>query len=484
MNNSPLSLQAGPSRQAAAAELLRRRQARKGLQSFISYVKDDYIVSHFSQTVCVALDKFLDDLAAGLRPILILRAPPQHGKSDIVSRSLPAYMFGRMPDLNIGGLSYSKDLASEMNRDVQRIMMSDEYNALFPETALNRKRVVAGDVEPKRNSETFEIVGRKGRYICAGVGGPLTGKKLDVGLIDDPIKNAQEALSPTVKESIWNWYQTTFLTRLSKNSGQIIMATSWAMDDLSGRIIKNNPRAIVLDFPAINDLNEEGYNPDLPLGALVPELHPIEKLQETKRLLSAYFWAAMYQQKPKPLGGTIFKDFGVRHYSRYELPTEYDELILSWDMTFKDTSASDYVVGQAWMRKGANAYLLAQTRERMTFTQSLSAVKSMRERFPDALSVLIEDKANGPAIMDVLRDQVPGLTPVEPDGSKEARAHAVTSFWEAGNVWLPLPEDEPWVEDYITEMTTFPAAPNDDQVDTTTQALRHLFVKSGWSFFS
>jgi predicted phage terminase large subunit-like protein len=471
-------------RQAAAKELLRRRAARAGLHPFIEYINGDYISSHFSQAVCAALDQFLTDLFAGLRPILILRAPPQHGKSDIVSRALPPYIFGRFPDLSIAGLSYAKDLASDMNRDVQRIMLSDEYRALYPESTLNQKRVVVTDVEAKRNSETFELVGRKGRYICAGVGGPLTGKKVDVGIIDDPIKNAKEALSPTVKESIWNWYITTFLTRLSRNSGHIIMATSWATDDLSAKVIASNPRAIVLDFPAINEPDEVGYNPSLPLGALVPELHPLEKLQETKAAMSDYFWSAMYQQSPKPLGGTIFKDFGVRYYSRYDLPTEWDEVICSWDMTFKDSTGSDYVVGQAWGKKGANAYLLDQIRDRMTFTQSLAAVKALRERFPQTTHVLIEDKANGPAIMDTLQDEVPGLTPVEPDGSKTARAHAVTAFWEAGNVWLPSATDAPWVTEYVNELTTFPASPNDDQVDATTQALRQLFVGLTWSFFS
>ncbi|MDC9591877.1 terminase family protein, partial [Xenorhabdus sp. XENO-10] len=158
----------------------------------------------------------------------------QHGKSDIVSRYLPAYFFGRYPDMRVAGLSYGKDLASDMNRDVQRIMMGEEYKELFPGSALNSRRGVTIDVEAKRNSETFEIVGRKGVYISQGVGGPLTGKKVDLGIIDDPIKNAKEALSPTTKSGIWNWYVSTFKTRLSKNSGEIIMATRWATDDLSG----------------------------------------------------------------------------------------------------------------------------------------------------------------------------------------------------------------------------------------------------------
>lgn len=453
------------SREEAAAELLRRRRARAKLHDFIIYMNPDYVVSDFSLTVCAQLDSFIVEMINGERPVLILGAPPQHGKSDIVSRYLPAFVFGNYPDLRIGGLSYAKNLASDMNRDVQRIMMSDEYRLLFPGSSLNSKRVVTIEVEAKRNSETFEIVGRKGVYVGQGVGGPLTGKKLDLGIIDDPIKNAKEALSATVKSGIWNWYTSTFLTRLSKNSGQIIMATRWATDDLSGRVLQVNVKAKNLAFPAIN---EEGE-------ALVPDLHPIEKLLETKETLGDYFWSAMYQQSPKTIGGAIFKDDGVRHYLPNDLPDKFDKVIQSWDLTFKDTDGTDYVVGQAWGKKGANSYLLHEVRDRLSFTASLAAIRRVTEMFPSSRVKLIEDKANGPAVIDTLKSTVSGLTPVEPDGSKVARAHAMTGEWEAGNIWIPHPDIAPWVKDWEAEITTFPAGANDDRVDAMTQAIRYLY---------
>jgi hypothetical protein len=159
----------------AARTLLNRRKARTNLQSFISFINPDYIVSDFSRSVCSSLDAFLVDMMAGKRPVLVLSAPPQMGKSDIVSRYLPAFFFGRYPDKRFAGLSYGKDLASDMNRDVQRIMMSEEYEKLFPETSLNSKHNLTIEVEAKRNSETFEIVNHKGGHIAQGVGGPLTG---------------------------------------------------------------------------------------------------------------------------------------------------------------------------------------------------------------------------------------------------------------------------------------------------------------------
>ncbi|MEY0858499.1 terminase family protein, partial [Providencia alcalifaciens] len=215
-------------------EEIEREIARRSLHEFIQYINPEYITSHFSQTVCDALDQFLVDMMDGKRPKLILGAPPQHGKSDIVSRYLPAYFFGKYPNMRVGALSYSSDLAGDMNTDVQRIMMSAEYRALFPNSWLGNKP--ENGIAVKRNSDEFGIANHKGSYVCAGVGGPLTGKKVDLGIIDDPIKNSKEALSPTVKKSIWNWYVSTFKTRLSKNSGEIIMATRWATDDLSGQL--------------------------------------------------------------------------------------------------------------------------------------------------------------------------------------------------------------------------------------------------------
>ncbi|WP_025152595.1 phage terminase large subunit [Morganella morganii] len=455
-------------------EEVRREIARRSLHEFIQYINPEYITSHFSETVCASLDNFLIEMMAGKRPILILGAPPQHGKSDIVSRYLPAYFFGKYPDMRVAGLSYGKDLASDMNRDVQRIMMSEEYRALFPASCLNAKRAVTVEIEAKRNSETFEIVGRKGAYISQGIGGPLTGKKVDLGIIDDPIKNAKEALSPVTKKATWNWYISTFKTRLSKNSGEIIMATRWATDDLSGRVIDSSDKAKVLAFPAINERGE----------ALVPELHPIDSLLEKKALFGDYFWSAMYQQTPKPGDGQIFHEEFARYYLPKDLPDTFDEVIHSWDMTFKDSDGTDYVVGQVWGKKGANAYLLHQIRKRMSFTETLKAVKLLVDKYPQARRKLVEDKANGPAVIDTLKTTVSGLVPIEPDGSKIARAHACTAEWEAGNVWLPHKDIEPWITETVEEITTFPFAGHDDTVDAMTQALRYLYQKKGGGFFS
>lgn len=245
------------------------------------------------------------------------------------------------------------------------------------------------------------------------------------------------------------------------------MATRWATDDLSGQVIDKAKKAKVMAFPAINENNE----------ALVPELHPLDQLLETKSILGDYFWSAMYQQSPKPGDGQIFHEEFVCYYLPKDLPTKFDKVIHSWDMTFKNSDGTDFVVGQVWGRKGANAYLLYQIRKRMSFTETLAAVKLLAEKFPDGRRKLVEDKANGPAVIDSLKSTVSGLIPIEPDGSKIARAHACTAEWEAGNVWLPHEDIAPWIVATVEEITTFPFAGNDDVVDAMTQALRDLYQK-------
>lgn len=458
-------------KRAAAAELLRRRQARKALLEYILYTNPKYKTSSFAAMVCSALDLFLDDMQAGKRPILVLQAPPQHGKSEIVSRKLPAYILGRFPDWRVGAASYSDELANAMAQDVRRNLADDRHNKLFPQPVEKRRYDV------NRTGE-FTAPGGAGGYLGVGVGAGLTGRPVDIGIIDDPVKNEKEALSSTTKEGHWNWYQTVFTTRLSENSGQIIMATSWAEDDLPARICAHfagDPRLTVLRFPAINLPGEVGYNPALPEGPLVPELKSLAFLQEVKSLFSDYWWSALYQQCAKPLGGNVFKESGVNYYLPKDLPAKFDKVIASWDCTFKDTDGTDFVVGQVWGKTGANNYLLAQVRERMSFTKTVGAVVTLRNDWPKTREILIEDKANGPAVIDTLKAKVPGIIPIEPDGSKLARAHAVTSYWEAGNVWLPHPDLFPWVKDLVGELTAFPASANDDQVDALTQALRRLY---------
>lgn len=465
-----------------------RRRAREGLLNYITYTTHGYKVSDFARIVCAALDQFYRDVKAGLRPVLVLQAPPQHGKSEIVSRKLPAYLMGLEPDWRIGAGSYNDDLAHGFAQDVRRAIAGPEHNLVFPGSNAKRKfdRNTIGEFNNPRG---------RGSYFAGGVATSWSGKPLDIGIIDDPTKDQKEALSETVKENHWNWFQSTFLTRLSECSGIIIMATQWAEDDLPSRIIDfyktTEPSRIKhLSFPAINSPSELNYQPQLKEGALIPELHSLKQLLEFKAVQSDYWWSALFQQSAKALGGNVFKDSGIQYYMPGDLPDRFDQVIDSWDCTFKDTDGTDFVVGQKWGKRGANSYLLAQIRGRMGFTATAAAVERLQGQMPYPNEILIEDKANGPAVIDFLKKTVPRLIAIEPDGSKLARAYAVTSVWEARNVFIPAEGYAPAVmidsgkpgqiKTFTSEITIFNAGAHDDQVDAMTQALRHLYPLFGF----
>ena len=169
-----------------------------------------------------------------------------------------------------------------------------------------------------------------------------------------------------------------------------------------------------------------------------------------------------------------FLDIVKREWSKYYnvAPSEWDQIIMSWDMTFKNSNSADWVVGQVWGRQGARKYLLDQVRDRMGFVETRRAVKRLRDKWPTATAILIEDKANGPAIIDTLREEISGIIAINPKDSKVARLEAISPQIEAGDVFLP--EAAPWIDDFIEEFLMFPNGAHDDQVDTATQALNYL----------
>jgi predicted phage terminase large subunit-like protein len=215
-----------------------------------------------------------------------------------------------------------------------------------------------------------------------------------------------------------------------------------------------------------------------------------------KRKLGSYGYSGQYQQRPSPAGGGIFKkqwwrcwtyktisappvlvrlpDGTMQKIFPVILPDKFDAQVQSWDMAFKDLSTSDYVAGGVWGTKAADRYLLDQTRERLGFPETVMAVKKMTKKWPEASLKLVEDKANGPAVIQSLRHEIPGLVPIVPDGGKVARAQAVSPQVESGNVYLPHPAIAPWVEAFVEECSTFPNGKYDDQVDQMSQALNRL----------
>lgn len=467
--------------QELASRALWLQLCRQSLAGFVEHVQPGYQMGWVHEQICLELDRFLQDVVDKKSPRLMLTVPPRHGKSTLASRCFPAYTLGRYPDMSFIATSYSAALASRMNRDVQRIIDSPEYAELFSGT-----RLAGMDAGTHggwlRNTEAFEVVGRRGVYRSAGVGGGITGMGADIICCDDPVKDRAEANSPTVSQSVWEWYTSTLYTRLAPGGGVILIQTRWGDTDLAGRLLDAQAKGEgdvwrVVNFPAIAEQDEEHRRKG---EALHPERFPLEALERIRQAIGTRDWEALYQQHPVPDGGAIFREEWLgRTWLPKDLPARFDQVVMSWDMTFKDGASSDFVVGQLFGKHGADVYLLDQMRGHWSFTESCAMVKSLAERcaqkFPrTAPRILIEDKANGPAIIDALKHEVSGIIPVEPDGSKTARAHAVTALFEAGNVLLPDRSIAPWVDEYKLELLRFPAGAHDDQVDATTQGIRYL----------
>lgn len=409
--------------------------------------------------------------------------------SELVSRRLPAWIFGKYPDSNIIASSYNMDLASKMNRDVQHIIDTPEYRNAFPGVGLTGRSVrtvIAGN-SYLRNTEIFEIVNHKGVYKASGVGTGITGLGFDFGLIDDPVKDRKEAESKAVQDTTWDWYRSVFYTRRMDNNSRILLTlTRWSQQDLAGKLLelsREDPNAdqwTVLSLPMIA---EDPLHPEDPRKVgepLWPERFSMESLLASRSVMGMYDWAALMQQNPIASGGVVFSREWLTNFYEddpKEVAKNMEELLQSWDMTFAGGDKSDFVVGQVWGRKGADRYLLDQVRFQGDFTQTEAEFKLMSAKWPYAVRKLVEKKANGDAIISRLKNVIPGIIPVTPLGGKSVRAQAVAPIFESGNVYLPIPKYAPWINDFIDELAIFPNGKKDDQVDAASQSLANMLTR-------
>lgn len=401
----------------------------------------------------------LERVARGEILRLIVNLPPRHGKSEIVSKKFPAWYLGNYPDKEVITSSYSADLAYDFSR-IARNTLRDNVGLFGVEIAKDSAAVGRWGLEKHR-----------GGLAAAGVGGPITGRGAHVALIDDPFKNWEEAASKTIRDKVWEWYRSTLRTRLAPGGAIVLVMTRWHEDDLAGRLLEeaqaDGEQWEVISLPAqAEDHDILGRQPG---EWLWPERFPPHEYEKTKKAVGSKLWAALFQQRPSPEEGGLLKR-GWWKFCR-QAPAKFDEVIQSWDCTFKDASTSDYVVGQVWGRVAADKYLLDQVRARMDLPATLTAIRTLTAKWPQANAKLIEDKANGPAVIQMLQREIPGLIAVNPEGGKVVRAAAVSPDIEAGNVYLPDPSIAPWVHDFIEECAAFPNGANDDQVDACTQAL-------------
>lgn len=458
-------------------------------------VSDHYISRPHLEYISDRVAKAVKDVERGQNRRLAVSVPPRAGKSTLLSLHTPLWLLSRHPDWKIITASYDGALTKEWGTEARRIIedQPDLGIALRPD----------GGSGAKWTTE------EGGGLFATSVRGSMTGKGAKVILIDDPVKDFVEAHSYAYRNNVWNWWLSVVNTRLEYPWLAIVLMTRWHEDDLIGRLMSKDHEGDPADWEYIRlPAMADGPNDLLGRPEGEPLLSPLvehdtkemasARWEDTKRSVGTYVFSSMYQQKPAPAKGAIFDHSWWRFWTTDRTKVTDDGFVQyfdpdkatgakwldSWDCSFKsDPNTGDWVVGQRWVRHGANRYLISQARGRWSFTQTIEQMKTWAGSSPATSPYgkhvhqrVIEEKANGAAIIDTLKNEISGLKPINPTVSKESRARAITPEVESGNVLLPHPSDpgNEWVADLLAELRNFPYDAHDDQVDSLTQALSEL----------
>ncbi|MBN9546989.1 MAG: phage terminase large subunit [Alphaproteobacteria bacterium] len=404
---------------------------------------------------------------------LIINLPPRSLKSHCVSVAFPAYLLGHMPGKRIICVSYAQDLSEKLGRETRKLMTSPLYRALF-RTRLGGKQAAS----------EFETTAG-GSRLSTSLGGVITGLGGEFLILDDPQK-PDEILSEGQRKKDIEWFRNTLLSRQNDKATACIIIVMQRLheDDLCGQLIADGGWK-VLSFPAIAE-EDRSLDINNVLGrrtvtwkegeALHPEREPLEVLAEIRRGMQEANFSSQYQQRPMPLEGNILKKSWLHYYEPGSQPARFDMIVQSWDTANKTGEMNDFSVCTTWGIHRHKFYLLHVFRARLDFP-NLQRKACMLAKEWRAHKVLIEDKASGTQLIQDLKERGVRAIPYKPAPGydKEMRLHAQTAAFESGQVFLP--SAAPWLADYVAELTGFPGAKFDDQVDSTTQFLDHVRSK-------
>lgn len=461
---------------------IKKRKARANLLNFTTFTKPDYQVNWHHELMCQKIDELLE----GKIKRLIISCPPRFGKSEIVSRRLPAYALGKYPDASLIACSYSADLASRMNRDVQRIIDSKEYAELFPETRLNASNVRSeAHGTFLRNSDIFEIVNHRGIYRSCGIGGGITGMGFNcIGIIDDPIKNREEAESTTIRNKIWEWYTDTFYTRRENDAAILVTQTRWSEDDLVGRLLESSKNEDadqweVINLPALSEESRPDYDIRTEAGqALWPDKYSDDVLRKIKATVPVYTWLSLYQQRPSSASGNIFKRESFKYCTltgtlldmgEKKTILEHCKIIQTCDPAASTKTTADFFVIGTWAQtKDNDLVLLDLLRTRLESPDQVNLFKQQYSRWTPAFQG-VESAGLGKTLYQMLvREGLP-VKELKADTDKLTRALPAAARMEAGTIYFV--QGAHWLHDVEEELLSFPNGAHDDIVDVLSYAV-------------
>ena len=421
----------------------------------------------------------LQDVFEGRCKRLIINIPPRYSKTEIAVVNFIAWALGKAPDSEFIHVSYGARLAAGNTTRARDLVRAEWYQELFPDLKLNPEKQANDDWRTLQGGVVF----------ATGAGGTITGfgagkKRPGFGgaiIVDDPHKPV-EATSDTMRENVIEWFKNTLESR--RNSPEtpiIVIMQRLHEEDLAGWLLGggNGEQWEHLCIPALNDPPVSLWPEDAP-EPLWPETHTLDDLRRMEKS-KPYEFAGQYMQRPAPLGGGIFKIEWWRYYSGNALPP-VQRIVQSWDTAFKTKTANDYSVCTTWAECENGYYLLDVWKNRVEFPELKRMVVALAAKYrPHA--VIVEDKASGQSLIQELqRDTKLPIIPVKVDVDKQTRAFAVTPLIQSGRVRLP--DDAPWLADYIASHAAFPNAAHDDDVDSTTQALGYLSHGDGGHKFA
>jgi len=446
----------------AKRELAIRHLSRQHLLPFVLRMEpDDYLPGWVHKDICARLEQFEKDILDKKSPRLMLQMPPRHGKSQLASVNFPAWYLGRNPKHEIISATYAGSLAKEFSKKVRGLMREPRYKQVFPKCHLNK--------DSQNIDGWHTTVG--GGYVPAGTDGGITGKGAHCLIIDDPVKNAEEAESATQRASVQAWYSSTAYTRLSPGGGVLIIQTRWHDDDLSGWL-ENKMHAgdgedwEIVRYPAVALKNERYRKKG---EALHPERYPAPALNRIERAVGPRVWDALYQQHPVAEDGTYFtKD--MMHYYTGSPPARM-HYYAAWDFAIGKLDRNDYTVGvTVGVDMEDNIWVVDCRRGRWDSFEIAEQVVDMHKEFNAQLTGVERGQlsmAIGPYLDKRIQEEkqyhlaLKDLPPGKRD--KESRARVIQGRMRQGKVFFP--RNALWMTEMKEEMMKFPLGQHDDMVD-------------------